>query len=159
MGHFRILSAATVICLIVAPAFSQEAGKSVTKTANRSTNPCDWPSESDALIAAPKNHKLLLENDRVRVLDVTLAPGETENVHSHRWPSVLYLMSAGDFVDRDGEGHVIFDTRSLQAPMQLPFATWKEPEAAHSIENLSKTVTIHLIRVEIKRDSCKSSIP
>jgi hypothetical protein len=64
-------------------------------------NPADWPKDKDALIAAPRNHKILLENDRVRVLDVTVAPGEVEAVHSHRWPSVLYFMAAGDFIDRD----------------------------------------------------------
>ena len=43
--------------------------------------------------------------------------------------------------------------------MQLPLATWKEPEAAHSIENLSETVTIHLIRVEMKGRGCGNSAP
>ena len=28
-----------------------------------------WPGELDALVAAPGHHKLLLENDIVRVLD------------------------------------------------------------------------------------------
>ena len=30
----------------------------------------DWPRENDAVIAASKNHKILLENENVRVLDV-----------------------------------------------------------------------------------------
>ncbi|MGO9650498.1 MAG: hypothetical protein ACLPOO_20895 [Terriglobales bacterium] len=80
-------------------------------------NPADWPKES-AVIAAPRNHKILLENDNVRVLDVTIAPGETEPVHFHRWPSVLYILSAGDFIDRDGQGNVIFDTRQMKTPLQ-----------------------------------------
>ena len=28
---------------------------------------------------------------------------------------------------------------------------WKEPEAPHAAENLSKTIPIHLIRVEMKK--------
>jgi quercetin dioxygenase-like cupin family protein len=114
-------------------------------------NPADWPKDSDAVIAAPRNHKILLENDKVRVLDVTIPPGETEPLHSHRWPSVLYILSAGDFVDRDGQGNVIFDTRQLKTPLQYPVTMYKEPEAPHAAENLSKTVTVHLIRVEIKK--------
>ena len=35
------------------------------------SQPCAWPDALDAVVAAPQNHKVLLENDRVRVLDVT----------------------------------------------------------------------------------------
>jgi len=65
----------------------------------------------DAVAAAPANHRVLLETDRVRVLDVTVEPGETEPTHAHRWPSVLHIDQAGDFIDRDGEGRVLFDSR------------------------------------------------
>jgi mannose-6-phosphate isomerase-like protein (cupin superfamily) len=113
-------------------------------------NPADWPKDRDALSAASRNHKVLLENDKVRVLDVTVAPGEIEAVHSHRWPSVLYFMAAGDFIDRDANGKVIFDSRTLTTPLAFPLAMYKEPEAPHSVENLSSTITLHLIRVEMK---------
>lgn len=113
-------------------------------------NPADWPKEKDAVVAAPGNHKILLENDKVRVLDVTVAPGEVEAVHSHRWPSVLYFMAAGDFIDRDASGKVIFDSRTLATPLVFPLTMYKEPEAPHSVENLSKTITLHLVRVELK---------
>ncbi|RYD43886.1 MAG: hypothetical protein EOP63_07925 [Sphingomonadales bacterium] len=48
----------------------------------------------DAVVAAPANHRIVLENDEVRVLQVEVAPGETEAVHEHRWPSVLHIQSA-----------------------------------------------------------------
>jgi hypothetical protein len=38
-----------------------------------------WPRELDALIAAPDSHRLLLENDRVRVLEVVIEPGAREH--------------------------------------------------------------------------------
>ncbi|MFL0354687.1 hypothetical protein [Xanthomarina sp. GH4-25] len=69
-------------------------------------NPADWPKELDAVISAPNNHKILLENDQVRVLEVTLAPGEIEALHHHQWPSVLYIQEAGDFTDSDGDDRV-----------------------------------------------------
>ena len=28
-------------------------------------NPADWPKDNDAVLAAPRNHKVLLENDKV----------------------------------------------------------------------------------------------
>jgi len=66
-------------------------------------------------------------------------------------PSVLYILTAGDFIDRDGEGNVIFDTRQLKTPLQYLMTMWKDPEAPHAVENLSKTVTLHLVRVEMKK--------
>lgn len=40
----------------------------------------------------PRNYKLLLENDRVRVIDFVLRKGDTEDFHSHR-PHVAYILS------------------------------------------------------------------
>ena len=39
----------------------------------------NWPPEGDAVAAAPNNHRVLLENDNMRVLEVTVQPGEREN--------------------------------------------------------------------------------
>jgi hypothetical protein len=50
-----------------------------------------------------------------------------------------------------GEGNVIFDTRQPKTPLQYPMTMWKDPEAPHAVENLSKTITLHLIRVEMKK--------
>jgi hypothetical protein len=116
-------------------------------------NPANWPKEQDAMIAAKKNHKILLENDSVRVLEVTILPGEKEAVHYHQWPSVLYVMEGGDLIDRDGEGNVLFDSRKIPSfhSIKLPMTSWTGPQGPHSIENLSKTQAIRLIRVEIKK--------
>ena len=40
----------------------------------------DWPGENDAVIAAPRDHKILLENENVRVLDVP-RPGKYGKAH------------------------------------------------------------------------------
>lgn len=40
----------------------------------------------------PKNYKVLLENDRVRVIDFVLRKGDTEDFHSHR-PHVAYILT------------------------------------------------------------------
>jgi hypothetical protein len=34
-----------------------------------------WGDELDAVVAAPNSHRVVFENDQVRVLEVTLAPG------------------------------------------------------------------------------------
>jgi hypothetical protein len=43
----------------------------------------------ETVIAAPSNHKVIYENDRLRVLEVNLEPDEEEPIHHHRWPSVF----------------------------------------------------------------------
>lgn len=115
-------------------------------------DPATWPSELEATVAAPDNHKILLENERVRVLEVTLGPGEVEPLHFHRWPSILHILQADEWIDRDAEGNVIFDSRK-GPPLPLPITMWKGPEAPHSPVNLSDSVEVRLIRVEIKDDA------
>lgn len=112
-------------------------------------DPATWPAELEATVAAPDNHKILLENDYVRVLEVTLAPGEVEPLHFHRWPSVLHILQADQWIDRDAEGKVIFDSREAPS-IEYPLTMWKGPEAPHSPVNLSDSVGIRLIRVEVK---------
>lgn len=143
--------------VFVSAVFSQEKEKLATQTFAYGSvdphfdDPDDWPANLDAVIAAPENHKILMENDKVRVLEVTLAPGETEEVHHHQWPSVLYIMEADYFIDYDSDGNIIMDSRQIKPPLQFPMTMWKDAEAAHSVENLSKTKTIRLIRVEMKQ--------
>jgi quercetin dioxygenase-like cupin family protein len=141
-----------VICITTfstVSVFGQITGEQ--KLLYKTGNPADWPKDQDAVVSAPNNHKILLENEKVRVLEVTIAPKELESVHHHQWPSVLYIMEAGDFIDRDGEGNVIMDSRKIPEPLVFPLTMYKEPEAPHSVENLSDTKTIRLIRVEMKQ--------
>ncbi len=108
-----------------------------------------WTPDLDALVAAPEQHRLLLENARVRVLDTQIAPGGCTPVHTHRWPAVHYIISWSAFVRRDAEGTVLVDTRasgSLQSP---PPVLWGEPLAPHSLENVGPT-PLHVISVELK---------
>lgn len=147
-----IFTLCTLLCLLPYSAFSKtDPLNSEQKLLYKSGNPADWPKELDAVVAAPRNHKILLENDAVRVLEVSLLPGVVEPLHSHSWKSVLYIQEAGDFIDRDSDGNVIFDTRKLPAPLEFPLTMWKDPEAPPSVENLSKTKMIRLIRVEMKK--------
>jgi mannose-6-phosphate isomerase-like protein (cupin superfamily) len=108
-----------------------------------------WPDSLDALIAAPDHHQLLLENERVRVLRVHIAPGQFVPVHTHRWPSVLHVISVSDFIRRDGEGNLLLDTRSVKPPVPSPAMVWSEPLPPHSVENVGNS-QIELITVELK---------
>ena len=111
------------------------------------SKPWPWPPELDALIAAPEHHRLILENERVRLLDTRIPAGDRVPVHTHRWPGVYYTLSFSHFVRRDGEGNLLFDSRTLASPMAP--AAWLENLPPHSIENVGDG-EIHLVSVEMK---------
>ncbi|MBL0105857.1 MAG: hypothetical protein IPP52_00790 [Ignavibacteria bacterium] len=113
-------------------------------------NTGEWPEELDALVAAPQHHKLLMENEFVRVLDTLIPPGEITNVHTHKWPSTLYIISWSDFIRYDGEGNIVIDSRKLSEAPFTSSAMWSDPLSPHALENTGEN-TIHIISVEIKR--------
>ena len=112
-------------------------------------NPASWPDSLDAVVAAPQNHKVVLENDRVRVLEVMVRPGEKERLHMHRLPGVMYVMAEDNIRDYDADGKLLYDSRTDKAPLKAPYTVWMEPQAPHWVENLSKK-PLRLLRVELK---------
>jgi len=54
-------------------------------------NGWNWPPSTDAVVAAPESHRVLFENDDVRVLEVTIPAGHREPEHTHREPSVMIV--------------------------------------------------------------------
>jgi hypothetical protein len=108
-----------------------------------------WPDELDAMIAAASFHRNLFENEHVRYLEVIIRPGDFVPVHTHRWPSVIYVQSTSDFVRRDGEGRMLFDSRKAGALPKTPAVEWVGPLPPHSVENVGKSV-VHLLTVELK---------
>lgn len=111
-----------------------------------------WPDTLDALVAAPGFHQLLYENDRVRVLEVRIAPSQIVPVHTHCWPGVVYVKSSSHFLRRDGQGALVFDSRTTGAPPAVPIVQWLDRLPPHSVENIGST-DIHLISVELKDES------
>jgi len=131
------------------PATAAPPSADPPRPASASPSPCPWPPSLDAVTAAPRNHKVLLENDRVRVLDVTVAPGEREEVHAHCRPSVMYVTYLGIARDYDAQGHLIDEQKVAPPPSQFPQTFWLESTPPHSVENLDSR-PIHLVRVELK---------
>ena len=109
----------------------------------------EWPVLLDALIAAPDHHELLLENDRVRVFHTRIAAGDRTPVHTHRWPSALYVLSWSNFVRYDDKGQVLVDSRKIDAFKVPPVAVWSAPLPPHSLENVGE-VDLDIISVELK---------
>ena len=108
-----------------------------------------WPEELDALKAAPRHHKLLFENEIVRVLDACIPPGEITEVHTHKWPASLYVISWSDFIRYDREGNVLLDSRNLGKSPSPSTALWSEPLIPHALRNTGPN-DLHVISVEVK---------
>jgi hypothetical protein len=109
-----------------------------------------WPEELDALRAAPQHHRLLLENEFVRVLDTRIPPGEMTRVHAHRFPASLYVMSWSDFIRYDQEGKVMLDSRNLSKTPSPSTVLWSDPLPPHAVRNVGSK-ELHVISVEIKK--------
>ena len=76
----------------IAAAFTAGVWAQATATQQKPAVPLwRWPNSMDSVNAAPKNHQVLFENDHVRLLEVTVQPGETENMHGHKFPSVFMM--------------------------------------------------------------------
>jgi hypothetical protein len=144
------------IAVAALPAFTAQNSSSTDtkaskagRTTNSSKEACPWPQNLDAVKAAPENHKVIFENEHVRVLEVVIAPHSKEPIHVHCWPGTLYIQQAGDAIDRDANGKVLFDSRQLKMKPKAPFVEWTPPEAPHSVENLDD-LPLKLIRIENK---------
>ena len=108
-----------------------------------------WPEALDALTASQQHHKLLFENDLVRVIDACIRPGEMTAVHTHQWPACLYIISWSDFIRYDAYGNVMLDSRKLDKTFSPSTAMWSEPLAPHALKNIGVN-DLNVICVEIK---------
>ena len=77
------------------------------------------------------------------------APGELVPVHTHRWPATIYVARQSDFLRRDQDGNLLFDSRTLGPPPAKPLAQWTPPLPPHSVENIGSS-EILLISTELK---------
>src|SRR5258706_10371801 len=94
----RLVVPLALLCLSTTISFSQnQPTKAASSVIYKTGKPADWPKENDAVIATPKNHKILLENEKARGLDGPVSPGETEPVNIHLCPTVFYFLTRGDF--------------------------------------------------------------
>jgi predicted enzyme related to lactoylglutathione lyase/quercetin dioxygenase-like cupin family protein len=103
----------------------------------------------DAMAKAAAHHFLLLDNDKVRVLDTRVEPGQRTPVHAHEWPAALYVLSWSDFVRRDPDGKVLLDSRATGMKPAVGSALWGPPIGPHFVENVGDA-PLHILAVEIK---------
>jgi hypothetical protein len=80
---FAFSGAAAVFALLL-PAGLEAAGCGLIK-----------PDSTDAMAASAGQHKVILENEAVRVLEASIPLHGTEPPHTHFWPSVFFEQTSG----------------------------------------------------------------
>lgn len=111
--------------------------------------PYQWPLELDALTAAPEHHKLIFENDFVRVIDTCIPPGEITALHLHSLPASHIVVSWSDFIRYDADTNILLDSRTTIKDIPQNSAFWGEPLLPHKLKNVGVN-KLHIISVEIK---------
>jgi beta-alanine degradation protein BauB len=95
----------------------------------------------DPLEVNTKTIALKLDNNKVRVLEATIKPGDKEKMHSH--PAYLvYVIEGGKFRNHAVDGTV------TDGEFKKGEVTYRDP-LTHWAENIGNT-TIRLILVELK---------
>jgi beta-alanine degradation protein BauB len=96
---------------------------------------------NDPVALAPNTYKVPVENDRVRVLDIHLKPGEKVPLHSHP-ASVIYAVSAckAKFTYPEGGSEVI--------DMKEGESIWTEAYT-HEPENIGDS-ECHFLQIELR---------
>jgi hypothetical protein len=103
----------------------------------------------DAMMVAQDNHVVLLENERVRVLDTWVAPGQRTAIHAHEWPSTLYVVSWSDFIRYDANDGVLVDSREMPSRPVAGAVLWSAPLPPHYVQNMGDA-ELRVIAVELK---------
>jgi quercetin dioxygenase-like cupin family protein len=90
----------------------------------------------------PAGHKILFENDRVRVLDVQINPGETSEMHTHP-ANVVYALSSAQVVFSFPDG------TSREVAIKEGDLVWSEG-TTHEVRNIGDTPDRGII-IELKQ--------
>lgn len=101
----------------------------------------DQRPDLDPLKVAPDTHKLALENQFVRILEVHLPPGKVEPMHSHPHGLSVYFKGFDARVTPQGGKPEVHHRK------EGTFA-WSEA-ITHTVENVGKTEG-HVLRIELK---------
>lgn len=100
------------------------------------------PKGEDPVKLDPTSYKVLLENDRVRVLEARVKPGTEIGMHAHP-AAVLYAFNAFKVQFTTGDG------AKQEVEQEAGKARWLEP-VLHSHKQLGDK-TAHVLLVELKK--------
>ena len=97
---------------------------------------------------SPDVYKVLLENEDVKVLEVTFAPGQSDNMHDHN-PVTFYLLQGGKAQVTLPDGTV------NEREISTGFVGHNKEKVRHQVKNIGDN-TIKIILVERKNSETTS---
>jgi len=95
------------------------------------------PDARDAVAVAPDTHKVLIDNDTIRILDVNLPAGSKEAAHSQVWPAIL-----------------IMDTPRPGAPAEVRNFESRWRQAGTLEQGKSGKTPVHYLEIDLKKGDC-----
>lgn len=114
------------------------------------SDPASWDPALDGVLVAPENHAVLYEDDFIRVISVSVAPGAREKPHHHRLPSVFVIDRMVNLRDFNG---VTGEEIALPLPpadkLVFPIVVNFPPQPLHYVENCD-VKPFHATRIEFK---------
>jgi len=123
----RTVRISFAMCALIASVRLYAAGCGATK-----------PDALDAVAVAPDTHKVLIDNETIRILDVNLPAGTKEPEHSRVWPAIL-----------------IEDTPRRGAPPEVRNfeSRWQGAQARDQGDHAGNS-PVHYLRIELKKGDC-----
>ena len=133
--------------------------KEVANVKTTTTEKWEWPENLDALTAAPENHKVVYEDDSVRVLAVILDGKKSEPIHTHKWKSIMWISKPIvpcqiNNYKKDGNGKLVKSDSIIIKEMPVDMGQLINPEGPTSITNLGSENGV-AYRVEFKKEFVK----
>jgi len=93
VGFLAGIAAGIVLTVMVAGQKAMAGPRTPRSGGDLPRSEADWPDSLDAVKAAPANHKIVFENDKIRILEVVGDPYVLEPLHTHQWPGVMWSAS------------------------------------------------------------------
>jgi quercetin dioxygenase-like cupin family protein len=98
----------------------------------------------DPVKVAPGSYKVITENEKVRLLDINVAPGVSAPKHSHP-DNLVVMLGPGTIKWTDSDG------KSTQSPPDMKRGSvMYAPAGIHASQNIGKT-TVRAILIEFKK--------
>jgi quercetin dioxygenase-like cupin family protein len=93
---------------------------------------------NDALEAAPNVYTVLFENERLRLIEARVKPGDSSPLHSHP-AGLIYVVSGGQVAFTSSSGE------RVDVELQAGQTRWREAEEHAATNRDSKDVVVLLI--------------
>ena len=96
----------------------------------------------DGPIAAPDHHRVVFENDHVRVFETIIAPSDTAPLHTHASPHLTIMVGGDAYIRRGAAGQVLLEVHDGDATPDAPRYSWSDGLPAHTLENIGTSAVV-----------------